>query len=262
MSNTVDVEYSGEILARGGTCPRSLWPHQQDAIRAMNGKIPLDSTQIPQRPAFAGLLVVPTGGGKTLIAVRWLLRNIIDGKRKKKVLWIAHRHELLKQAFSAFETNAYSDVMYPDTKSFRFRIISGLDDKPVNIDANDDIIIASKDSLNKGLTYLTREWLASGDEVFLVVDEAHHATAKTYRKIIDTLNDGKRVFRIIGLTATPFRTLEKEKGLLGRVFTNDIIYRVDLKTLIARGISRHSGETSQQLRRPARTCATLTLLSC
>ncbi len=228
----------------------------------MNGKIPLDSTQIPQRPAFAGLLVVPTGGGKTLIAVRWLLRNIIDGKRKKKVLWIAHRHELLKQAFSAFETNAYSDVMYPDTKSFRFRIISGLDDKPVNIDANDDIIIASKDSLNKGLTYLTREWLASGDEVFLVVDEAHHATAKTYRKIIDTLNDGKRVFRIIGLTATPFRTLEKEKGLLGRVFTNDIIYRVDLKTLIARGISRHSGETSQQLRRPARTCATLTLLSC
>jgi superfamily II DNA or RNA helicase len=229
VNNKVAVSYAGVIPVSTKSSPLPLWPHQQEAIAAMNAKILANNKQ-----PFAGLLVIPTGGGKTLIAVRWLLRNVID--HKKKVLWIAHRHELLEQAFLTVKNNAYAEGVLPHTKSFRYRIISGQHGRPVNVQPDDDIVIASKDSLNRGLTYLLDNWLASADEVFLVIDEAHHATAKTYRKIVDALQSGGRVLRVLGLTATPFRTLESEQGLLGKVFVDDIIYKVDLRTLIARGI--------------------------
>ena len=64
------------------------------------------------------------------------------------MLWIAHRHELLNQAFNTIVDNSYSALL-SDRTDFKYRIISGSDehDRPVNIQATDDIIIASKDSL-------------------------------------------------------------------------------------------------------------------
>ena len=121
-------------------------------------------------------------------------------------------------------------------KEFSYRIISGQHDRPVNIRKDDDFIIASKDSLNRGIDHLVNNWLNYNDDVFLVIDEAHHSTAKTYRKIIDLLNEKAKRLGILGLTATPFRTAETEKGLLKKIFDDDIVYKVDLKTLISRGI--------------------------
>jgi hypothetical protein len=69
-----------------------------------------------------------------------------------------------------------------------------------------------------------------------VIDEAHHATAKTYRFIVDGLARNIPRLKILGLTATPIRTSEQERGLLKKVFPDDIVYKIDLKTLIARGI--------------------------
>lgn len=80
----VQVEYAGEVQINSGTNPRELYAHQNEAIKKLNEA---------NKKAFKGLLVLPTGGGKTLTAMHWLLRNFID--RCKKVLWIAHRHELL-----------------------------------------------------------------------------------------------------------------------------------------------------------------------
>ncbi len=223
------VDYAGEINPGQGPPPDDLYIHQQEAMVA------LDKISHNKKSSFAGLLVVPTGGGKTMIAIRWLLRHMVD--RHKKVLWIAHRHELLEQAFRSIQRNAYSEII-PNRKRFRFRIISGLHDRPVNIQPDDDILIASKHSLYRSLGYL-EDWLRVTDEVLLVIDEAHHAPAKTYRKIIDavkTENGDQRKFRMLGLTATPFRTDRSERGLLGQLFPDDIVYGVDLRTLVARGI--------------------------
>jgi len=53
----------------------------------------------PARDA-GGLLVLPTGAGKTFTAVRFLCRNpLSDGY---KVLWLAHTHHLLEQALDSF----------------------------------------------------------------------------------------------------------------------------------------------------------------
>lgn len=229
---TIQVEYSGQIQVNTGKNPRELYAHQNEAIKALDQK-----NKIP----FEGLLVLPTGGGKTLTAVHWLLRDFID--KRKKVLWIAHRHELLDQAFETLKFSAYPSLLN-DVERFRYRVISGhpKHDRPVNIQPTDDIIIASKDSLNSGLNYLTDNWVDHADAILLVVDEAHHATAKTYRKLIDSIkqnlkNRGKsNDFRMLGLTATPFRTNENEQGLLKKVFPDDIIFSEHLRTLITRGI--------------------------
>ena len=53
----------------------------------------------------AGFVVVPTGGGKTLIAARWLLINHISSGGR--VFWLAHRRELLRQARKAFADHAH-----------------------------------------------------------------------------------------------------------------------------------------------------------
>lgn len=154
------------------------------------------------------------------------------------MLGIAHRHELLNQAFNTIVDNYYSALL-SDRTDFRYRIISGSNeyDRPVNIQATDDIIIASKDSLNSGMDYLLRNWAKNLDEVLLVIDEAHHATAKTYRKVIHALEESKPSnFKMLGLTATPFRTAVNEGGLLKQVFPDDIIFKEDLRNLISRGI--------------------------
>lgn len=67
---------------------------------------------------------------------------------------------------------------------------------------------------------------------FFVIDEAHHSTAKTYRTIIEYVKSRVKNLKLIGLTATPFRTAESEQGLLAKIFTNDIVYQIGLKDLI------------------------------
>lgn len=184
-----------------------------------------------KRGSFRTLLVLPTGGGKTLTAAYWLLRNAVD--QNKKILWLAHRHLLLEQAAEAFARNAYTDTMVNRTV-FNYRIISGMHDKPVHIQKTDRILIASKDSMIRSLDKL-KNWL-NGEEIYLVIDEAHHAVAKSYKKIIQYVADHTKSMRLLGLTATPFRTSEDEQGALKQVFTDDIVYKTDLDTLIKKGI--------------------------
>ena len=184
-----------------------------------------------KKGSFRTLLVLPTGGGKTLTAAYWLLRNAVD--QNKKILWLAHRHLLLEQAAEAFARNAYTDTMVNRTV-FNYRIISGMHDKPVHIQKTDRILIASKDSMIRSLDKL-KNWL-NGEEIYLVIDEAHHAVAKSYKKIIQYVADHTKSMKLLGLTATPFRTSEDEQGALKQVFTDDIVYKTDLDTLIKKGI--------------------------
>lgn len=206
-----------------GKNPRQLYEHQEEAIRKLDA--------MDKRGSFRTLLVLPTGGEKTLTAAYWLLRNAVD--QNKKILWLAHRHLLLEQAAEAFARNAYTDTMVNRTV-FNYRIISGMHDKPVHIQKTDRILIASKDSMIRSLDKL-KNWL-NGEEIYLVIDEAHHAVAKSYKKIIQYVADHTKSMKLLGLTATPFRTSEDEQGALKQVFTDDIVYKTDLDTLIKKGI--------------------------
>ena len=230
-SKKVNYEFAGKInILPNSESGITLYEHQEKAFYNLQEKI-IKTNKNP----FAGLLVLPTGGGKTLTAGHWICKNYLD--KGKKVLWLAHRHELLEQAKSTFaEKLAFNDI-FENKKSFNYRLISGLHDKPINIQKTDDLIISSKDSLNAGFNHLYNNWIKNNTEqIFLVIDEAHHATAKTYRKLIKNIQENVTHFQMLGLTATPFRTAESEQGLLKKVFPDDIVYKIDLRTLIRLGI--------------------------
>ena len=222
----IEVKSFGEVYPKKGTNTRVPYEHQKRAMEC------LDS--INTEPAYSTLVVLPTGGGKTYTASMWLLRNALD--KKRKILWIAHRQMLLEQAAESFQKFAYTEVM-PHISSFRFRVISGASshDRTSDIRPDDNLLIVSKDSIGRNLDRLDT-WLEGEREIYLIVDEAHHSTAKTYRRIIDYVRSKVPNVKLIGLTATPFRTAEKEQGLLAKIYSDDIAYQIGLKELISRQI--------------------------
>ena len=236
----VESTSSGQILRKKTQSTRIPYEHQIKAMQCLD--------KINESQSFATMVVLPTGGGKTYTASVWLLKNAID--KKKKVLWIAHRQMLLDQALDSFSNQAYLTNL-PHISSFNFRIVSGAErhGRTIDITANDQLVIASKDSIGRNLKCLDN-WLANENELYFVIDEAHHSIAKTYRKIIDHVKELVPNLKIIGLTATPFRTSKKEEGLLSKIFTDGvdlkenyivygdlgIAYAINLKELIKRQI--------------------------
>ncbi len=222
----VEVKSFGEVYPKKGTNTRTPYEHQKKAMACLD--------KINCSPAYSTLVVLPTGGGKTYTASMWLLKNALD--KKKKILWIAHRQMLLDQAAESFQKFAYTEVI-PHISSFRFRVISGASshDRTSDIQPSDNLLIISKDSIGRNLDRLDK-WLAGEQELYLIVDEAHHSTAKTYRKVIDYVRDKVPCVKLIGLTATPFRTAEDEQGLLAKIYSDDIAYQIGLKELINRQI--------------------------
>ena len=78
----------------GGRVARNPAAHQQ---RALDRLAKWYRTPESKR---GGILVLPTGGGKTFVATHFLCRGpLSDGQR---ILWLAHTHHLLEQANEAF----------------------------------------------------------------------------------------------------------------------------------------------------------------
>lgn len=238
FTNYVEVKSFGDIFPKKGTNTRTPYEHQKKAMEALD--------KMNQEASYSTLVVLPTGGGKTYTASMWLLKNAID--KRKKILWIAHRQMLLDQAAESFQKFAYTEVV-PHISSFCFRIVSGASshDRTSDIRPGDNLLIVSKDSIGRNIDRLD-QWLKGEKELYLIVDEAHHSTAKTYRKVIDYVKAKVPNLKLIGLTATPFRTAEEEQGLLAKIYTDGIsdgrvvhgdvgiTYQIGLKELINRQI--------------------------
>ncbi|WP_351122330.1 DEAD/DEAH box helicase family protein [Shewanella sp. T24-MNA-CIBAN-0130] len=127
-----------------------------------------------------GLVVLATGMGKT-----WLAAFDVQQFNAKKVLFVAHREEILLQAERTFKT------LLPNMVSGHFNATTKV------IDA--DIVFASIQTLGKP-EYLNKLDQAHFD--YVIVDEFHHAGAVSYRLL---LNHFTPQF-LLGLTATPERT--------------------------------------------------------
>ena len=238
IKDYIEVNSFGKVFAKKGANTRMPYEHQKCAMEHLD--------IINKNTKYSTMIVLPTGGGKTYTASMWLLRNALD--KKKKVLWIAHRQILLDQAAQSFQKFAYSEVM-PHIPFFQYRIVSGASthDRTIDIKSTDNLLIMSKDSLGRNLSCLD-EWMKGEKEIFLIIDEAHHSTAKTYRKVIEYVKGKVLNVKLIGLTATPFRTADEEQGLLAKIYEDGlkegkavhgnigITYQIGLKELISRRI--------------------------
>ena len=114
----LEVIPSGNIPVVQGDSNIALYKHQTAACT----KLVNWNNTATGNPA--GLLVLPTGGGKTLTATYWLMQNILS--HGKKILWIAHRYSLLEQAYHSFELVCCRNISMGGKSSYSYRIISGI----------------------------------------------------------------------------------------------------------------------------------------
>ena len=178
------------------------------------------------------MLVLPTGAGKTKTAVYWLLKNVLSDDESRSIIWIAHRAELIQQAAEAFHELSgivnRSDIL-------TLRCISGLHGKPITALLRPaDVSLCTIQSLSRRPD-IVEEYFRSNRDCVIVIDEAHHAAAKTYREVLTVASRYKRI-EFLGLTATPTRTVEAEVKRLTKLFPDKILYQIDQVTLIERGI--------------------------
>jgi len=207
-----------------GSCPKNPYSFQEEAYKALNKFYKSNENK-------SGLLILPTGAGKTFTSVSWVLRNIVNNKQK--VIWVTHRHELIEQVRDEIGKLCYSNIL-PNRKNDKISVhlISGSHDKAIRIDKDDEILIAGVQTLNRNLDRLHDKFLQYNEKVFLIIDEAHHATARTYRTLIEKIKQSCKKVDILGLTATPYRTADKEKSYLSKIFDPKPIYKKDLRDLI------------------------------
>ena len=157
----IEVDSNGSVSVKQGKNYRSLYDHQRDAIKNLD--------IMDEIPSYSTLVVLPTGGGKTYTASLWLLKHALN--KHKKILWIAHRQMLLDQAAESFQKYAFAEVI-PNISFFKYRIISGATkhDRTIDISPDDNLIIASKDSIGRNLSSLD-SWLSGEEEIYLIIDE-------------------------------------------------------------------------------------------
>ncbi len=88
--------FSTYNLTKAQKEPKQAAAHQHTALEKLH-------KWFENKHSDAGsILVLPTGGGKTFTAMRFLCTNALsDGY---KVLWLAHTHHLLEQAFYSLES--------------------------------------------------------------------------------------------------------------------------------------------------------------
>lgn len=199
--------------------PFAPYQHQTDAWAAMTAA----------RPLVGNLLVLPTGAGKTVTAIRWLLSNVLSDPSQRRVLWIAHRGELVEQAADTIELNMDACRR---AEPLGVRCISGLHGNPAStlIDPHADVVCATIQSLNRA-PEVVAQFFARNSDAFVVVDEAHHAAAKSYIRLLDAARAGRDV-EVLGLTATPTRTDEDDLGRLRAQFPDGVVYQVEASRLV------------------------------
>lgn len=162
-------------------------------------------------------VVLPTGAGKTHVIVQ-ICRDV--QRWEGRVLILAHVKELLAQAAEKLHDVDGLDVgIYSASLKQR--------------DINSDVLVAGVQSVyRRGLEL-------SGSRPFniVIVDEAHRIPVEgegMYVQLLNDLQTANPKLRVIGLTATPYRTGD---GYVCRDdhFLNDVCYEANVKNLIAQG---------------------------
>ena len=203
----------------------SLYPYQEEAVSAMKRHF-LDEDK------SAGILVMPTGSGKTITSVYFLLREMAS--RGYEIIWLAHRFMLVEQAAGVFYRLSplvkEGSSEAPDT--FTMTCVSGKHAASQALSRKDDLVVGTVQSLCRKTKYITKPLK---EKVIIVVDEAHHTIAPSYRRVIEAIRKKRPAAKLLGLTATPVKYTDKGTAALMDYFDNSIIYSVPTSKLIADG---------------------------
>lgn len=154
---------------------RALRPYQAEAVAAVED----EWTRVRST-----LLVLATGLGKTFTAAQIVRR----ARPRGRVLWLAHRSELLDQARGDLASAGLATEM--EQAEAKAQVHS--------LFATSDVVIGSVATLH---AKRLKRWPSTAFST-IVIDEAHHSTAAGYLGILAHFPAAK----VLGLTATPDRS--------------------------------------------------------
>lgn len=164
-----------------------------------------------------GLLISATGTGKTFASAFGV--SVI---KPKKVLFLAHRSLLLRQAATSYRRVLGKKVKFAifsgDNKNSD--IASGLEPFSFDNKENIDILFSTCEMLGK------KENFERFDPSFfdlIIIDEVHRAGSTTYQKILSYFKPSY----VLGMTATPERT--EDASLVFSLFDHNILAEIRLK---------------------------------
>lgn len=157
--------------------------------------------------AKRALVVAATGVGKTYLAA-------FDSKGFERVLFVAHREEILKQAAVSFHNVRNSDD---------YGFFDGAEKS-----TDKSVIFASVATLGRS-EYLNERYFSRDYFDYIVVDEFHHSVNNQYRRIVEYF---KSEF-LLGLTATPERMDGKN---IYEICDYNVPYEISLKSAINKGM--------------------------
>lgn len=147
------------------------------------------------------LFQMPTGTGKTRLfssIIRDIQQISAEQKERYGVLVIAHRTELIEQI--------------DETLSQKYHIAHGIIKSGYPEDIRMPVQVASIQTLCRRFSNWSERQFA-----YIIIDEAHHALAKTYSQIIRHYYSAK----VLGVTATPYRLSgESFRDLFGKLIVS------------------------------------------
>ena len=155
--------------------------------------------------------VAPTGSGKTIMFSA-VIGELMAKTPNIKVLVLAHREELINQnqeKFLIVNEGVSTSIVKADIKDWDGQVVFSMVQT-----------LSRKDNL-----------LAMPTIDLLVIDEAHHAPAASYRNIINRARELNPNLKLYGVTATPNRG---DKKGLGEIFGN-CAYQIELIELMTDG---------------------------
>ena len=131
------------------------------------------------------MVQMPTGTGKTVLLTE-VVKNE-KGRVKNPCVWIVvHRRELVEQIRETLETMLNCSSSTPDTTT--------------------SLLLADSRIKVMSIQWLSRHYQGMEEmPSLIVIDEAHHAVAKTYKEVMDAYPEAKK----LGLTATPCRLIKR-----------------------------------------------------
>lgn len=172
-----------------------------------------------------GLVQLPTGAGKTRVAVESVIREIKKSPKEEHriVIWIAQSEELCEQAIETW-TYVWQAAGVPGERMAVSRLWGG--NTAVREETKLHLVVATIQTL-ASIQQTRRamyEWMSNPDLV--IIDEAHGATATSYTPVLSWFGRSftEKSRSLLGLSATPYRgTNETETERLVARFGRNLI---------------------------------------
>ncbi|MFJ6454962.1 sacsin N-terminal ATP-binding-like domain-containing protein [Paenarthrobacter sp. NPDC091669] len=169
------------------------------------------------------IVQLPTGAGKTRVAVDSVIAHAATTTKPQLVVWVAHTKELCDQAVEAW-LYVWQAGGIPGERLAVSRLWDSNDAKPEETRMH--VVVATIQTL--GSIVETRaadyEWLFDADT--LIIDEAHGAIAPSYTEVFRAFGrtNADRGKPVIGLSATPYRGVnENETQRLVKRFDGQLL---------------------------------------